>query len=304
MPKMNIERSIKIDASKEKVFQKLNDFNEWMPWSPWLIMEPEAKVNVAEDSKSYEWEGDRIGSGNMKVLKEDGYDFIEYDLNFIKPWKSHALTSFKLKEEGSSTVVTWYMDSALPFFMFWMKKMMEAFVGADYERGLDMLKAYVEDGEVESKMEFVGNKSIDRIMFVGVKSTCSMDDLGTQMANDFEKLRAALESSGKVKGALSIYHKWDVVKGNVSYTSAMIVSDYPSSDSEFVKGEIPPADVYSLKHIGKYQHLGNAWSTLYSMQRNKEFKINKNIDPFEIYLNDPSNTPEKELVTEINFPIK
>ncbi len=66
MPKMHIKKSVNIKAPVEKVYSKLNDFNHWTAWSPWLIMDPQATVTIAEDAKSYEWEGERVGSGKRK----------------------------------------------------------------------------------------------------------------------------------------------------------------------------------------------------------------------------------------------
>ena len=40
------------------------------------------------------------------------------------------------------------------------------------------------------------------------------------------------------------------------------------------------------------------------MQRSKTFKLNKRIDPFETYLNNPGEVPDRELVTEVHFPVK
>ena len=133
-------------------------------------MEPEAKVTVQEDGKYYEWSGNRVGSGNMTVLKEQTNEWIECDLTFLKPWKSKAKVKFNLKSEGDSTRITWNMDSSLPFFMFFMKKMMEAFVGMDYERGLNMLKDYSEDDKVHSHMEFKGRQTYPGCNYIGVKT--------------------------------------------------------------------------------------------------------------------------------------
>lgn len=306
MPKMHIERSINIEAPAQKIYKVISDFNDWRPWSPWLLMEPEAEVTVAQDAKSYEWNGVRTGSGNMKILEEKENEFVDYDLNFLKPWKSHANTNFTLSQDGDSTKLTWKMDSSLPFFLFFMKRMMEAYVGADYERGLDMLKAYVETGEVPSKLDFVGNRSFDGSKYVGIKTHCDIDEVGPQMESDFTALGGYVaESKAEMKGMMTIYHKWDIPKGKVSYTAAAGVSEIPSDlPSNFVSGEIPAASSYVLKHTGRYQHLGNAWATLYTMMRNKEIKHNKKIDPFEIYLNNPQDTPEKDLETEIYFPVK
>ena len=306
MAKMHIERSISINAPSKNVYKVISDFNDWRPWSPWLLMEPEAKVTVAEDARSYKWEGNRTGSGNMKITQEVENEFIDYDLNFLKPWKSSAKTNFALSQEGNATKVTWTMDSSLPFFMFFMKGMMEAFVGADYERGLDMLKAYVEEGEVPSSIDFTGNKEFEGGSWIGIKTSCSIDEVGPTMEADFTKLRQVAEDKGISEFMmLSIYHKWDIPKGRVIYTAAMGVKELPSDlPADVITGHIPKSDCYVLKHTGRYRHLGNAWSTLYTMMRNKEIKHNKKIDPFEIYLNDPKETPEKELVTEIYFPVK
>ena len=306
MPKMHIERSISIEAPAENVYKVISNFNDWRPWSPWLLMEPEVKVTVASDAKSYEWEGSRTGSGNMKVLEERENEYIDYDLNFIKPWKSHANTSFTLSQEGNATKVTWKMDSGLPFFLFFMKKMMEAYVGADYERGLDMLKAYVESGEVPSSLSFEGRRSFDGTPFIGIKTDCDIDEVGPKMEADFGALKAYVEKETmETKHVFTIYHKWDIPKGKISYTAGIGLGEIPNDlPAQYLSGNIPASACYVLKHTGRYQHLGNAWATLYTMTRNKEIKHNKKIDAFEVYLNDPQNTAEKDLETVLYFPVK
>ena len=116
MPKMHIAKSIVVDAPAEKVFNVISNFNEWQPWSPWLITEPEAKVTVSDDAKSYEWQGKRTGEGNMQVLNEEANKSLDIDLNFLKPWKSQTDVRFELEQDGDSTKVTWLMDSGIPFF--------------------------------------------------------------------------------------------------------------------------------------------------------------------------------------------
>jgi len=66
---------------------------------------------------------------------------------------------------------------------------------------------------------------------------------------------------------------------------------------------VPAMKVNTIAHIGAYKHLGNAWTTQYMMQRGKEYKYRKGIDPFEVYLNMPGQVPEEQLVTEIHFPV-
>lgn len=114
MPKMHIVKTKQIDAPLSKVFSTLNDMSSWSKWSPWLITDPEATVEVAADNKSYSWEGNRVGSGHMSITKEDTNQSIDYDLTFLKPWKSKAKVKFTTKEKDGGTEVAWQMDSSLP----------------------------------------------------------------------------------------------------------------------------------------------------------------------------------------------
>lgn len=304
---MTINRSKLINAPAEKIFSVLSDFNHWSAWSPWLIMEPECKVTVRDDAKYYEWDGKRIGSGNMTIINERENEQIDYDLAFLKPWKSKSKVSFHLKPVGDQTEVAWSMDSSLPFFMFWMKKMMEAFVGMDYDRGLNMLKEYLENGEISSKLEFKGTSNFPGTQYIGIKTTCSFDEIGEKMMADFGRIEEFMKENQNIATgqAFSIYHDWNMVKKQATYTGCVSVKSVPSDlPSGMISGEIPATSIYTMRHIGEYHHLGNAWSTLYAMHRGKEFKPNKKIHPFEHYISNPQETDPKDIITDIHFAVK
>lgn len=304
MPKMHIRKSIQIKAPAEKIFNKLNDFNHWTAWSPWLIQDPEAKVAVGDDAKYYEWEGPRVGSGNMTITGEKANEWIDYDLLFLKPWKSKAKVRFEIKPQSEGAEVAWLMDSSLPFFLFWMKKMMTALIGMDYQRGLNMLKDYIEDGEVRSKLDFKGESSYPGCTYIGIKTNCDMAAIGSKMEEDLGKLGGFLcDREDLIAGQpFSIYHKWDMVNNKVSYTSGIPVKKVPEDlPAGMFSSAIPATKVYTIAHTGPYLHLGNAWTTLYNLQRNKVFKQNKKVHPFEVYISDPEKVAENDLVTEVHF---
>ncbi|MEO1012308.1 MAG: SRPBCC family protein [Bacteroidota bacterium] len=307
MPKTFVSRSITINAPKEKVKNTLSDLHNWRPWSPWLVCEPEAKVDVEEDGRFYKWEGKRTGSGTIKVVQVSE-DKIEYDLNFLKPWKSYAKVNFNFTELGDGQTKTeWTMASSLPFFMFWMKKKMEAWIGMDYDRGLRMLKEYIETGSIRSRMEFVGKHAFEGCKYIGIKRTTSFDKIGEVMQKDFGDLKAFVKSKGlDVNGFFfSQYHKFDMVSGSVIYTAGAPVAQIPDVlDAQFVSGDLPKAQFHTVRHHGAYDHLGNAWSASMMMMRNKEFKGVKNYHPVEIYRNDPEDTAPADLITDVSFAIK
>lgn len=306
MAKLNIQRKVNIKASSEEVYKIISDFHFWESWSPWLIQEPGVKVDVNEDGKYYEWHGDRVGAGNMTLLNETINKSIDYDLTFLKPWKSTAKVRFEIEELKDSCEVVWYMESSLPWFMFWMKKMTEAFIGMDYERGLLMLKDRVEEGKVHSELNFIGAASLPEINYIGIKSSSTKAAMPDQMENDFKKLWSQFDDEKEVIGdGFTIYHKWDMVKDQIIYTAAIQIKEVPKNlDSSILKGRIPKTETYQLEHKGPYHHLGNAWSTMYNLKRAKVFKLNKKIHPFEVYGNRPDRVKPNQLLSTINFPTK
>lgn len=307
MGSFHIVKSKIIKAPIDRVFNTLNDFHSWKKWSPWLIADPNADVDVRPDGKYYEWKGDRVGAGNMNITKEEENQSIHCDLLFLKPWKSKAKTYFILSEVEEGTKVEWNMDSSLPWFMFMMRKMMITMIGNDYDLGLKMLKDYVEDGKVHSELIFHGEQSYPGCKYIGIKREISMDDTSKAMGEDFEKLgKMAQEIEGtKIQESFCVYHKWDFVKNRAVYTVGLPIENEPSKLPEGTfMGEMPATKVYQIEHVGPYEHLGNAWTTAHSVMRNKEYKANKKIHPFETYGNSPSDTDPKELRTFVNFAMK
>jgi len=307
MAKIHVSTDIVINKPITEVFSILNNFNHWSAWSPWLIVEKDVKVNVSFNNKFYEWEGDLVGAGNMRITSEKINKYIAIDLTFLKPWKSKAKVNLKVRSLGDSkTEVKWVMDSKLPFFMFFMKKMMSTFIRMDFERGLQMLKNYVEDNKVHSQLEFPGIRNFDGCKFVGIKTSCGIYDVGEKMGKDFTELITFFEDKkDKIAGVpLTIYHDWNPVKNKVEYTCCVPVnSEINKLPARFIKGDLPKQKIHVVEHTGPYYHIGNAWSAQISRERAKKFKKNKSAEPFEIYLNSPSNTEPNHLKTNVCFPI-
>lgn len=307
MPKMNVERSIFIDAKPEAVYAILSDFNHWSIWSPWLVMEKGVKVEVNEDGKYYSWEGERIGAGNMKITSEKQNELLNMDLTFLKPWKSHAKITLQIAPKENGTTVSWIMNSSLPFFLFWMKKMMSAFIGMDFERGLKMLRDYSTEGKVYSALEIDGITSFDGCKYVGIKGECSIDAIGKDIEGKMEEIKSFLQASGVASAGegLAIYHKWDLVGKSTAYTVGIPVNEFPKNCSgNMFTGELSKRNMHKVTHRGAYEHLGNAWTLQQMMARGKEFKMDKKVHPFEWYVNSPENVAKEDYVTEIYFGIK
>jgi DNA gyrase inhibitor GyrI len=306
MPLFTVSKSLRIAAPVRQVYDLVRDFRSWPTWSPWLIAEPDAKLSYAADGRGYTWDGSITGSGEMEITGGDPPWSIHYRLTFLKPWKSVNKTDFFLADHDGSTELTWTMEGTLPWFMFWLKGTMSGWIGADYERGLRMLKDLAETGAVPSRLEFLGKQAAGGFRYVGVRASCAVSEIGPSMERDMAKLTAWLGKSGAAPAGspFSITHKWDPVKAVADYTVGIPVAKESDVPAGFTAGEVPSCTAYVVKHTGAYRHLGNAWAAGMMHGRAKRFAADKRVPLFEIYDNDPAATPEAALVTRVHLPAR
>ena len=301
MPKFKVEESIDINATANKVRSAIQDYQQWPAWSPWLCMEPEASLQYEQTAATighaYSWEGDMVGAGRMEFAEIDG-DIDRMDLAFLRPFKSQAKVEFETTElDTENTRVTWRMDSSLPFFLFFMVGKMKSMIGMDYDRGLKMLKEYIETGTVTSKTEVAGIVEMPAIPYVGVSSESTLKNISASMHKTIPKLAALSDGKTTQDVCGAIYSKMDITNRHCAYT---VFAPVNAADAT---GEIASCKALKVVHTGDYQHLGTAWATANTYQRHHKIKANKNVHPFEIYTNDPKVVPAKDLVTEIYLPV-
>ena len=102
MPKIPVSRTQVIASPIEKVFDVLRDVHSCPDWSPWLIVDPDCKLDVQTDY--YSWDGAICGSGRMDLVGEEANESITYDFRLIKPWKSQANIRISLAVAGLSLI--------------------------------------------------------------------------------------------------------------------------------------------------------------------------------------------------------
>ncbi len=309
MPAYHVERSIVIHKPLKEIQDSLRNFKQWPKWSPWLIMEPDAALTYSDRQgqvgANYGWSGVLVGAGSMELTQVQD-DALKMGLHFVKPFKSKADVGFTLEKVDEGTKVTWFMDGHLPFFMFWMTGKMKKMIGMDYERGLNMLKEYLETGSVSSYVHIEGILPLREQHYVGIPRTCTIKELGEVMKQDFETLYDFMEQHAISTDRIpfTIYDTFDIFKGNASYVACIPLEENVPLDDSWVRGTVEEGDALKTMHKGSYLHLGNGWMTAISYARMKKIKTRKHPMGYEFYLNDPANTPPQELITEIYMPLK
>jgi len=309
--KLEVSRSILIDKPLPAIHRQLLNFKTWQHWSPWLCMDKQAQLEFFGDDgevdSGYNWHGEWIGEGQLKYTQITP-GALGLRLEFLKPWHSVAKVFFKLKPvTPNSTEVTWIMRGSLPIFMFFMRKSMQAFIGMDYQRGLVMLKDYLETGVVSSVTEISGLVEVSATRYVGVRRTCAIDDIKTSMHSAYADLIANFNKNGftQTGSAFTICHEWNPISLQFDYTVAFPVTQLKEEKiSGLIQAIRPAVQALMIQHTGEYKHLANAWATGNSRLRmDKKLKQNKKQPCFEIYVNDPEYTRPVDLITEIYMPV-
>lgn len=306
MPAFTVRSTITVKAPIAEVYALVRDFKKWPDWSPWLVMEPDCKLTFDEDGRGYAWDGTVVGAGRIDVTDEREPERIAHKLTFLRPWKSTANVGFAFAERDDGVEVTWSMDSALPWFMFWMTKSMTAYVRMDFERGLRMLKDLAETGAVPSALTFPGTNQAKGFHYVAIRRTCSFSEVGDRITADLRKIGAWLHEKDipSANKGFSLYHRFDPGKGQVEYTTGFAVKRPPQTPASFTAGSWPALKTYAVQHKGAYHHVGNAWAAAMARARAKTFRQIKAFPPFEIYENDPQTTPAEERLCTVHFPCK
>jgi Polyketide cyclase / dehydrase and lipid transport len=149
----SVRRSAVVEAPAEKIFPLIENFHQWVNWSPWEDRDPAMKRTYAgaESGKGaiYAWDGNKnVGSGRMEILDASSPSKIVIKLDFFKPFEGHNTAEFTFAPErdASATNITWVMHGPSSL----MSKVMQVFmnldkmIGRDFETGLANLKRLTE----------------------------------------------------------------------------------------------------------------------------------------------------------------
>ena len=309
MTTYHVQRSIIIKTTQQKINTLLRDYKSWHKWSPWLIMEKDASLvyskNQGQIGSTYAWSGILVGTGSMELLKiEDS--ILSMQINFLQPFKSQAMVRFDLKKVEEGIEVSWTIEGKFPWFMFWIRKSMQAYIGMDYERGLRMLKEYTETGSVASYVIIEGILPIKPQRYIGIPRKSNIEELGETMHNDFITLDTFIKAHNITPTGLpfSIYQQFDVVKKESEYMSCIPIDSDIEIDKSWVKGKLDTVNALTTLHRGRYEHMGNAWMTAINFSRIKKLKMQKRPLGYEFYLNSPIDTAHENLITKVMMPIR
>lgn len=146
-----IERSLAIGASPATLFPHLNDLKKAQVWSPWMNLDPAAKITFEGPptgvGAASTWAGNNaIGEGRQTIVASRPDESVQLRLDFKKPFASTCTAEFTLKPDGGRTVVTWSMSGENNFFVKAVCLFLnqDKMIGGPFEEGLGNLRRLAE----------------------------------------------------------------------------------------------------------------------------------------------------------------
>ncbi|HXL73825.1 MAG TPA: SRPBCC family protein, partial [bacterium] len=106
-----ITQQITIEAPAAKVMGEVNDFHNWVDWSPWEKMDPSIKRTYEKPDTGVgavcNWVGNEsVGTGKMVITESDS-DHINVELDYQFPPIGKLFYRFDFTPNNKETLVSW-----------------------------------------------------------------------------------------------------------------------------------------------------------------------------------------------------
>jgi len=149
--KMDLERSIEIEAPAAVIYGAVTDLKVWAQWEPWGPTDESMVMTYGEKTvgvgASYNWEGSKTGVGNLEIIEVDPLQMAKYKLVFDQNEAQPAYASITITSLGKTvSKVTWRFQGDLgsnPLGRY-IGLLVKTMVGKSYEVGLQNLKTLTE----------------------------------------------------------------------------------------------------------------------------------------------------------------
>jgi len=146
-------REVVINKPKAVVFEYLKLLKNQNKWSAWGSLDPNmsTKFTGTDGTKGFisAWESNQknVGAGEQEILKIVEGERIDYEIRFLKPFKSTSWAFLTVASvNGNQTLVHWEFTGNMKFPMNLMLIFMniEKMIGNDFNKGLQNLKTILE----------------------------------------------------------------------------------------------------------------------------------------------------------------
>jgi effector-binding domain-containing protein len=311
----HVERSIFIDTPPSVVFSQVNGFKHFKDWSPWVAVMPNAEYSFegpdfgVGSKMSWVATEPREEAGSQTIVASTPYERVDVELDF--GGRGTAQAAYLLQPENDGTRLTWTFDTdfGLNILGRYSGILMNRQLGPLYAQGLTSLKRIAEQ---LPKVDWSG---VD-IVITEVSSTTVAYFTGNA-ADDPDEIADAL---GAAYGRVALFistNRLQIAGQPLAITNfrdergwgfdaGMPVSGTPARgagpDSPVRMGETYGGRVVRAVHVGPYTSLEKTHAIVEAFITAHRLEVHGR--RWEVFVSDPGDTPDEELITEVYFPVK
>ena len=311
----SVSRSISIDAPPATVYALVNGFRHFNRFSPWAPRDPEAEYRYSGPAEGVgarmEWQSDSIGNGSQEITAVEPNRRVAADLGFDGEGGASAEFLIEAADDGSNVTWQFSVDFGYDLMGRYFGLMLDDFLGADYEEGLQRLK---DVAEAYPKLDLEGFEPTLReqeatpLLRTRKRTAMNADAMVASMGSAFDALDTVLSLNEVEKDGRPrvITVTWDEAGGTWTFDAA-----YPLEQGTPITILAPGID-RETGYSGLVMEVvleGADWqeSTL-AYEKAELYRELHGLEAagnsWEEYESDPVETPPQELVTHIVFPVR
>lgn len=306
--KVQISRSISINAPAEYAYEEVDKLENWNKWSYWSTRDPAMQINYGDKRMGagafYAWVSNDIGNGKLTITESVPFKSIRTDLNFMEGRTAKSWYDFSVNGEETKLTMNFMVDMGSNPMMRWIGAL---FIKPEVNRAFDYNLLKLKE-IAESKPTFtirITEESVTPVTYVGLRHSMSPQDyaaVGNQMNKMFTQLTTMLQKSRiPIKGnPFCIFPSYN--EESMEFVCALPVDSKAKLPSAYKLERINRCKAVKGVHVGNYSSLESSHEQL---MRYMEFR-NRDLSgaPWETYVSGPSTSPDpSKWITEIYYPI-
>lgn len=309
MPKeVNLTRSVTIDAPQEAVYNTVANLRSWPEWNPWAQADSTMEWTFGATTEGagayYTWTSENSGDGRMDITDTSAPDSLSILVAF--DGQGDATGDFVFRPAGNATETSWsfHSDFPFPFNAMLLFMDMEGLIGADYERGLQFLKEYV-----EANYEATPAMNIERIDHPGTyyltkRGTMGWDEMDAYYQEAMPALHMAVTEKGHALTGqpATLTYVWDEENQVVDMALGMPVA--PGTKVEGLEAvEISAGPALKVDYYGPYGGVGVAHAAI--AKYIEDNSLNMKLPIVEVYVTDPGEEPDtSKWLTQVMYMLE
>ena len=242
-----------------------------------------------------------IGAGKLTHVTIRSQPSISPEIEFLRPYKSIARILWEFEPGENGTLVSWSINTEMPFLFRILARRMQAMIERDYELGLALLGGYLDTETAYPTIAFAGNEELQDFNYWAIPSNGNLRQLEAARRPGVEILQNVLGSNAGL--ALTLYYQFDPLGSHYQAEIAVPVADNMPL-SNYRRREFKGGRYFKMTLHGDLQFLPLACHALHSHRRMHKQKLDSTRPALEIYHDDLTQIPDTgSCTTALYIPI-